>query len=201
MRLRWLATIKAHCYPRSARSSPFPLPSPFTPIRPRLPMAPHHTPYVTPHILHKNYAQAHDSEQFGSRMSFLVVVCPPLLIFCLVIGQDPTTSPKQVSTWTASPSSAMLQSPCSTRTPFVTRAPSSPPRVPSLTFPEKRPVAPPRTSVSSTKTLPRTTSGGVQSTSRWTNVCLFSFSTITLSPSIRHFRNQPGTCHRLPQHP
>ncbi|KAF9036925.1 ATP-utilizing phosphoenolpyruvate carboxykinase [Hymenopellis radicata] len=27
---------------------------------------PHHTPYVTPHILHKNYAQAHDSEQFGS---------------------------------------------------------------------------------------------------------------------------------------
>ncbi len=51
-------------------------------------MAPHHTPYVTPHILHKNYAQAHDSEQFGSRMSFLVVVCPPLLIFCLVIGQD-----------------------------------------------------------------------------------------------------------------
>lgn len=29
---------------------------------------PHQTPYVTPHILHKNYAQAHDSEQFGTRM-------------------------------------------------------------------------------------------------------------------------------------
>ncbi|KAJ7287398.1 phosphoenolpyruvate carboxykinase-domain-containing protein [Mycena rebaudengoi] len=27
---------------------------------------PHQTPYVTPHILHKNYAQAHDSEQFGT---------------------------------------------------------------------------------------------------------------------------------------
>ncbi|KAG6821040.1 Protein kinase C-like 1 [Arthromyces matolae] len=27
---------------------------------------PHHTPYVTPQILHKNYAQAHDSEQFGT---------------------------------------------------------------------------------------------------------------------------------------
>lgn len=25
-------------------------------------MAPHQTPYVTPHILHKNYAQAHDAE-------------------------------------------------------------------------------------------------------------------------------------------
>jgi hypothetical protein len=27
---------------------------------------PHHTPYVTPQILHKNYAQAHDTEQFGT---------------------------------------------------------------------------------------------------------------------------------------
>ena len=27
---------------------------------------PHHTPYVTPQILHKHYAQAHDSEQFGT---------------------------------------------------------------------------------------------------------------------------------------
>ena len=24
------------------------------------------TPYVTPHILHKNYAQAYDSEQFNN---------------------------------------------------------------------------------------------------------------------------------------
>lgn len=24
------------------------------------------TPYVTPHILHKNYAQAHDAEVFGN---------------------------------------------------------------------------------------------------------------------------------------
>ena len=27
----------------------------------------HHTPYVTPHILHKNYAQAFDSEVIGGR--------------------------------------------------------------------------------------------------------------------------------------
>jgi phosphoenolpyruvate carboxykinase (ATP) len=27
---------------------------------------PHHTPYVTPHILHKNYAQAHDAESYGT---------------------------------------------------------------------------------------------------------------------------------------
>ena len=27
----------------------------------------HHTPYVTPHILHKNYAQAFDSEVLGGR--------------------------------------------------------------------------------------------------------------------------------------
>ena len=31
-------------------------------------MAPHHTPYVTPHILHKNYAQAFDYEAIGGRM-------------------------------------------------------------------------------------------------------------------------------------
>ena len=29
---------------------------------------PHHTPYVTPHILHKNYAQP-DHESFSTRMS------------------------------------------------------------------------------------------------------------------------------------
>ncbi|KAF7969153.1 hypothetical protein HWV62_28196 [Athelia sp. TMB] len=29
-------------------------------------MPPHQTPYVTPHILHKNYAQAHDAESFGT---------------------------------------------------------------------------------------------------------------------------------------
>ncbi len=45
-------------------------------------------PMLPPISSTRNYAQAHDSEQFGSRMSFLVVVCPPLLIFCLVIGQD-----------------------------------------------------------------------------------------------------------------
>jgi len=28
---------------------------------------PHQTPYVTPHILHKHYAQAYDTEQFGTR--------------------------------------------------------------------------------------------------------------------------------------
>ena len=26
---------------------------------------PHQTPYVTPHILHKHYAQAHDNEQYS----------------------------------------------------------------------------------------------------------------------------------------
>ena len=29
-------------------------------------MPPYQTPYVTPHILHKNYAQAHDAEAFGN---------------------------------------------------------------------------------------------------------------------------------------
>ena len=31
---------------------------------------PHHTPYVTPHILHKHYAQAHDNDQYSQRMFF-----------------------------------------------------------------------------------------------------------------------------------
>ena len=30
-------------------------------------MVGHHTPYVTPHILHKNYAQAYDSEVMSRR--------------------------------------------------------------------------------------------------------------------------------------
>jgi phosphoenolpyruvate carboxykinase (ATP) len=30
---------------------------------------PHHTPYVTPHILHKHYAQAAEAEQHSNRMS------------------------------------------------------------------------------------------------------------------------------------
>lgn len=50
---------------------------------------PHHTPYVTPQILHKNYAQAHDTEQSGTRMSsvllvlFFFLISPPA-----VIGKD-----------------------------------------------------------------------------------------------------------------
>jgi phosphoenolpyruvate carboxykinase (ATP) len=30
------------------------------------------TPYVTPHILHKNYAQAHDAESFGNSEKLLL---------------------------------------------------------------------------------------------------------------------------------
>lgn len=46
-----------------------------------------HTPYVTPHILHKNYAQAFDSEQFGTRMYFRYFSCTVSHI-SLVIGRD-----------------------------------------------------------------------------------------------------------------
>lgn len=34
-------------------------------------MPPHQTPYVTPHILHKNYAQAHDAESQVNTSEFL----------------------------------------------------------------------------------------------------------------------------------
>ena len=48
---------------------------------------PHHTPYVTPHILHKNYAQSHDHEQHSNRtFSFQTSLDPPHA--SLVIGQD-----------------------------------------------------------------------------------------------------------------
>lgn len=54
------------------------------------------TPYVTPHILHKNYAQAFDNEQLSNRMShFLLTNAPirvsdrsPHSLLMTVIGQD-----------------------------------------------------------------------------------------------------------------
>jgi phosphoenolpyruvate carboxykinase (ATP) len=50
-------------------------------------MHPHQTPYVTPHILHKNYAQAHDHEIYSNCMStsllFLIA-----LSHSSVMGQD-----------------------------------------------------------------------------------------------------------------
>jgi phosphoenolpyruvate carboxykinase (ATP) len=51
---------------------------------------PHHTPYVTPHILHKHYAQAHDNDQYSQCMFF----SSPFINFIphphhpLVIGRD-----------------------------------------------------------------------------------------------------------------
>lgn len=51
-------------------------------------MAPHHTPYVTPHILHKNYAQAHDTEQFGSCNYFYFLNVFFYTHFVIVIGKD-----------------------------------------------------------------------------------------------------------------
>jgi hypothetical protein len=41
--------------------------------RPLNMVLPHHTPYVTPHILHKHYAQAHDTEQYGNRAYPLIL--------------------------------------------------------------------------------------------------------------------------------
>lgn len=53
------------------------------------------TPYVTPHILHKNYAQAFDNEQLSNRMSHFSIrfpysTCESLnsSICTTVIGQD-----------------------------------------------------------------------------------------------------------------
>lgn len=51
---------------------------------------PHHTPYVTPHILHKHYAQAAEAEQYSNRMCHLRRArgpCAPLTPL-LVIGRD-----------------------------------------------------------------------------------------------------------------
>jgi phosphoenolpyruvate carboxykinase (ATP) len=48
----------------------------------------HHTPYVTPHILHKNYAQPFDSEAFGGcKQANSYRLCPLLTCFA-VIGKD-----------------------------------------------------------------------------------------------------------------
>ena len=49
---------------------------------------PHHTPYVTPHILHKHYAQAHDHDQFSQCMFFPFLFHFSLSHLPLVIGQD-----------------------------------------------------------------------------------------------------------------
>lgn len=47
------------------------------------------TPYVTPHILHKHYAQAHDHENISKRTFRLSLFQPQVLILChAVIGRD-----------------------------------------------------------------------------------------------------------------
>lgn len=130
---------------------------------------PHQTPYVTPHILHKNYAQAFDSEAFGNRM-FNFLVSFPRLTIAQSSAATSTTSRRPVSIWIASKSSAMPPSPSSTKTPSATRVPSSRPRAHSSTFPARRLAEAPRTSVSSSRIPARTTSGGVPSTLRWTSV-------------------------------
>lgn len=49
---------------------------------------PHHTPYVTPHILHKHYAQAHDHDQYSQCMFSSPRLSLIHLSSSLVIGQD-----------------------------------------------------------------------------------------------------------------
>ena len=46
----------------------------FLAARPLNMVLPHHTPYVTPHILHKHYAQSHDSDQYTNRVLSYVAV-------------------------------------------------------------------------------------------------------------------------------
>jgi phosphoenolpyruvate carboxykinase (ATP) len=48
----------------------------------------HHTPYVTPHILHKNYAQAFDYEVVGGRKRSPAWSSGIHLIYSPVIGKD-----------------------------------------------------------------------------------------------------------------
>jgi hypothetical protein len=48
----------------------------------------HQTPYVTPHILHKNYAQPFDYEAFGGRHQPCSPSLHPHLIIPAVIGKD-----------------------------------------------------------------------------------------------------------------
>lgn len=49
---------------------------------------PHHTPYVTPQILHKHYAQSHDTEQFGTCKLTIYHTTALTCIGVLVIGRD-----------------------------------------------------------------------------------------------------------------
>jgi phosphoenolpyruvate carboxykinase (ATP) len=49
----------------------------------------HQTPYVTPHILHRHYAQSHDQEQFGTRQFLLLFFFPFFqALVSSVIGRD-----------------------------------------------------------------------------------------------------------------
>jgi phosphoenolpyruvate carboxykinase (ATP) len=55
------------------------------PSRPPM-VLPHQTPYVTPHILHKHYAQAHDNDQYSNCAPLL---CSPAHVSpSVVIGRD-----------------------------------------------------------------------------------------------------------------
>lgn len=83
-------------------------------------------------------------------------------------------SPRQALRWIASRSNAMRQFLSSTRMPSATKVPSSPPLVPSSTFPARRPVVLPRTNALFTKRPPKMISGGVPSISRWMNVSVHS---------------------------
>ncbi len=163
MERRLWAAIKQHANRLHRPTHPFPprlLPgSCFSPSPTKM-VLPHHTPYVTPHILHKNYAQSHDHEQHSNRRS----ARSPIRLFCSTPLQSSarisSTSPRPDSTWIASRLSAMLLSLCSTKMPSATRVPSSPLRRTHQLLRERRPAGVPRTSVLSMKTPAKTTSGG-----------------------------------------
>ena len=64
---------------------------------------PHHTPYVTPHILHKNYAQAFDNESHSNR----TYISSSFLTSCSHWGpqssaRTSSTSRRQALTWIGS---------------------------------------------------------------------------------------------------
>ncbi|KAF9484521.1 hypothetical protein BDN70DRAFT_127836 [Pholiota conissans] len=87
---------------------------------------PHHTPYVTPHILHKNYAQAHDTEQFSNRMSTFRVQPNYPHPIPQSSARISSTSRRLASIWIVSRSSVTPLSLFSTRMPSATRVPLSP---------------------------------------------------------------------------
>src|SRR5579863_1015000 len=86
------------------------------------------TPYVTPHILHKHYAQSFDNEAVSKRTPSRPFTSQPhLIVYMQLLAATLSTSPRRALIWRRSPSNATRQLPCCTRTPSAMRAPSSPP--------------------------------------------------------------------------